>query len=166
MASLTRWTWVWVNAGSWWWTGRPWSHKESDLTERLNWTELKEKVTPQFFPLGLHKILTDYTSCRKARRAVKRWKATRKCCSLYGRSPSPSASPSSLLFCPLLEISGRAVRGSTALCLFYCAPLSIHVSRKWTETYSTQNSSWVRALKSPANLTENIQVLAFFNTLV
>ena len=23
MASLTRWTWVWVNAGSWWWTGRP-----------------------------------------------------------------------------------------------------------------------------------------------
>ena len=23
MASLTRWTWVWVNASSWWWTGRP-----------------------------------------------------------------------------------------------------------------------------------------------
>ena len=23
MASLTRWTWVWVNCGSWWWTGRP-----------------------------------------------------------------------------------------------------------------------------------------------
>ena len=23
MASLTRWTWVWVNAGSWWCTGRP-----------------------------------------------------------------------------------------------------------------------------------------------
>ena len=23
MASLTRWTWVWVNSGSWWWTGRP-----------------------------------------------------------------------------------------------------------------------------------------------
>ena len=22
MASLTRWTWVWVNSGSWWWTGR------------------------------------------------------------------------------------------------------------------------------------------------
>ena len=22
MASLTRWTWVWVNFGSWWWTGR------------------------------------------------------------------------------------------------------------------------------------------------
>ena len=44
MASLTRWLWVWVNFGSWWWTGRPgifesWGCKESDTTERLNWTE-------------------------------------------------------------------------------------------------------------------------------
>ena len=23
MVSLTQWTWVWVNSGSWWWTGRP-----------------------------------------------------------------------------------------------------------------------------------------------
>ena len=23
MASPTQWTWVWVNFGSWWWTGRP-----------------------------------------------------------------------------------------------------------------------------------------------
>ena len=23
MASLTRWMWVWVDSGSWWWTGRP-----------------------------------------------------------------------------------------------------------------------------------------------
>ena len=23
MTSLTQWTWVWVNSGSWWWTGRP-----------------------------------------------------------------------------------------------------------------------------------------------
>ena len=44
VASPTQWTWVWVNSGSWWWTGRPgvlrfWSHKELDTTERLNWTE-------------------------------------------------------------------------------------------------------------------------------
>ena len=42
MASPTRWTWVWVNSGNWWWTGRPgccspWGHKESDTTEWLNW---------------------------------------------------------------------------------------------------------------------------------
>ena len=23
MASLTQWTWIWVNSGSWWWTRRP-----------------------------------------------------------------------------------------------------------------------------------------------
>ena len=23
MASPTRWTWLWLNSGSWWWTGRP-----------------------------------------------------------------------------------------------------------------------------------------------
>ena len=23
ITSLTQWTWVWVNSGSWWWTGRP-----------------------------------------------------------------------------------------------------------------------------------------------
>ena len=44
MASLTGWTWVWVNSGSWWWTGKPgvlqWGHKGSDKTERLNWNEL------------------------------------------------------------------------------------------------------------------------------
>ena len=48
MASLTWWTWVSVNSGSWWWTGGlaccdSWGLKESDTTERLNWTELKEK---------------------------------------------------------------------------------------------------------------------------
>ena len=40
MASPTQWTWV--NSGSWQWTerpGSPWSCKESDTTERLNWTE-------------------------------------------------------------------------------------------------------------------------------
>ena len=46
MAWLTRQTWVWVNSGSWWWTGGlaccdSWGRKESDTTEQLNWTELK-----------------------------------------------------------------------------------------------------------------------------
>ena len=46
MASPTRWTWVWVNSSSWWWTGRPGvlrfmglrrvGHDLSDWTE-LNW---------------------------------------------------------------------------------------------------------------------------------
>ena len=45
MASPTQWTWVWIKAGNWWWTGRPgvlqfmWAQRVS-TTERLNWTEL------------------------------------------------------------------------------------------------------------------------------
>ena len=42
MASAAQWTWIWVNPGSWWWTGRPdvLQSKESDMSEGLNWTEL------------------------------------------------------------------------------------------------------------------------------
>ena len=54
MASLTQWTWVWVNSGSWWWPGglvccNSWGCKESDMTERLNWTEAFP--VPHVFPL-------------------------------------------------------------------------------------------------------------------
>ena len=43
MASLTRWTWVWVNSGSWCWTGRPGimgsQRVGHDWVTELNWTE-------------------------------------------------------------------------------------------------------------------------------
>ena len=46
MASLTRWTGVWINSGSWWWTGKSgvlqtmWSQRvEHDLATELNWAE-------------------------------------------------------------------------------------------------------------------------------
>ena len=46
MASLTQWTWVWVNSGSWWWTGRPGvlrfmgsQRVGHDWATELNWTE-------------------------------------------------------------------------------------------------------------------------------
>ena len=47
MASLTRWTWVWVDSRSWWWTGRPFmlwfmglQSVKHDWATNLNWTEL------------------------------------------------------------------------------------------------------------------------------
>ena len=47
MASLTRWTWVWVNSGSWWWTRRPCALRffgsqrvGHEWVTELNWTEL------------------------------------------------------------------------------------------------------------------------------
>ena len=47
-ASPTRWTWVWVNSGSWWWTGMPgvlrfMGSQRVWMTERLKWTELVMK---------------------------------------------------------------------------------------------------------------------------
>ena len=48
MASPTRWAWVWVNSGSWWWTGRPGvlqfmgsQRVGHDWATELNWTEVK-----------------------------------------------------------------------------------------------------------------------------
>ena len=48
MASLTQWTWVWVNSGSWWWTGRPGVLQSMgsqrvghDWVTEMHWTELK-----------------------------------------------------------------------------------------------------------------------------
>ena len=47
MASLTQRTWVWVNSGSWWWTGRPGvlqfmgsQRVRHNWATDLNWTEL------------------------------------------------------------------------------------------------------------------------------
>ena len=64
MASLTQWTWVWVNSGSCYWTGGlalVHGVAESDTTEQLNWTELKTnkqkkirwhvRVSYLYFPL-------------------------------------------------------------------------------------------------------------------
>ena len=49
MASLTQWTWVWVNSGSWWWTGRP-GVLQSMGSQRVghDWaTELNYPVLPR-----------------------------------------------------------------------------------------------------------------------
>ena len=44
MASLTQWTWVWVNSRTWWWTGKPGMLKSMgsqrvrhDWATKLNW---------------------------------------------------------------------------------------------------------------------------------
>ena len=51
MASPTRWTWVWVNSRSWWWTGRPGMLRfmgsrrvGHDWVTELNWTEYQYRL--------------------------------------------------------------------------------------------------------------------------
>ena len=43
MASLTQWTWVWVNSGRWWRTGKPWGVSES-WTSFSEWTTITLKL--------------------------------------------------------------------------------------------------------------------------
>ena len=56
MASLTRLTWVWVNSGSWWWTGRPGVLRFMGLQRvRHNWaTELNWMV---WFKHETHRLM-------------------------------------------------------------------------------------------------------------
>ena len=58
MASLTRWTWVWVNSGSCWWTGRPGvlgfmgsQRVGHDWVTEVNWCLKKclEEKSPVFY---------------------------------------------------------------------------------------------------------------------
>ena len=55
MPSLTRWMWVWVNSGSWWWTGRPGvlyfmgsQRVGHNWATELNWTDLRFKIWLKF----------------------------------------------------------------------------------------------------------------------
>ena len=62
MASLFRWTWVWVNSGSWWWTGRPACVVHGVATSqtwRSDWTELNwiEQIILNEFHDQTHKHL-------------------------------------------------------------------------------------------------------------
>ena len=59
MASPTRWTWVCVNSGSWWWTGRPgmlWfmgsQRVGHDWRSELNWTSLSNNNHMKQFPVS------------------------------------------------------------------------------------------------------------------
>ena len=75
MASPTRQTWVWVNSGRWWWTGRPGvlqfmgsQRVGRDWATELNWTELNGIISLISFlncslEICRNTIDTDLMSC-------------------------------------------------------------------------------------------------------
>ena len=67
MASPTQWIWVWVNCGSWWWTGRPgvlWFMGSQSRTQLSGWTELKAGWWPELPGGSLLKIQIPRTDHR------------------------------------------------------------------------------------------------------
>ena len=66
MASPTQWTWVWVNSGTWQWTGRPAVHGVTKSRTRLSdWTELILVVTS-----GPTSVMMSPSSCLALQRMV------------------------------------------------------------------------------------------------
>ena len=70
MASPTRWTRVWVNSGSWWWTGKPgvlWfmgsPRVGHDWATELNWIELKIWSRSAFPHSLLSSVSSTFTGC-------------------------------------------------------------------------------------------------------
>jgi len=68
MASPTRWTWVWVNSGSWWWIGRPgvlWfmglQRVGHDWATELNWTHKICELNRKWMRDFLKKDSVSYT---------------------------------------------------------------------------------------------------------
>ena len=64
MASPTRWTWVWVNSGSWWWTGRPGvlrfmgSHRVGDDWSDLAAVAAAARLATAFLPRSKHLLVS------------------------------------------------------------------------------------------------------------
>ena len=57
MASPTQWIWVWVNSGSWWWTGRPgvlWFMGSQSQTRLNDWTEHVIKACMSFLNFNMY----------------------------------------------------------------------------------------------------------------
>ena len=72
MSSSTWWTWVWVNSGSWWWTGRP-GVLQSTVSQRvghdwateLNWTIMATTylLTKEDTNMKISSLYDNYKSC-------------------------------------------------------------------------------------------------------
>ena len=64
VASPTQWTWVWLNSGSWWWTGRP-GVLQSMGSQRVghDWVSEPEQVKKGFKATSMIK---DYRFCCQA----------------------------------------------------------------------------------------------------
>ena len=106
MASLTRWMWVWVNSGRWWWTGRPGvlSFMGSQRVGHDWVTELTEVMPIEaVFPLSLIGLFWVWASSGQGQNA---W--TQGTChfesSLYWGRKSPSSFWSCLGHLPVYDL--------------------------------------------------------------
>ena len=94
MASLTRWTWVSVNSGSWCWTGRPGVLRFTglqrvghDWATDLIWSDLTTSSLPWFLDLTFQ-VPTQYCSLQHQTLLLSPVTSTTGYCFCFGSIPS------------------------------------------------------------------------------
>ena len=77
MASLTQWTWIWINSGSWWWIGRPGVLSfMGSQSVRHDWMTELSSIKSETTDKGLiSKINKQLIQCnaRKRNNPIKKW---------------------------------------------------------------------------------------------
>ena len=158
MASLTPWTWVWVNSGSWWWTGRPGvlrfmgsQRVGHDWATDLMWSE--SVVLRDFSPWLLLLCCMSYSnssSCYLEQKSSRFWRND------VIRSRDPSWEK--LIVTCLIQKNFLAVLNPTESLWFYLSKLAFPSCAKWVCFHSVprHGSAWseMQSLKSgPGALT-------------
>ena len=77
MASLTQWTWVWLNSWSWWWTGRP-GVLQSILLQRVGHDWVTELNWQEHYKTLYTKVGTFSSLCRRRNRILGRLRDSAK----------------------------------------------------------------------------------------
>ena len=88
MALLTQWTWVWVDSGSWWWTGISgmlWFMRSQgvghDWAIEMNWTESQEQEKVPILTTTIEQSFGSFSHSNQRRKINKRnpyWKRRSK----------------------------------------------------------------------------------------
>ena len=131
MASPSQWTWVWVDSGCWWWTGRPGvlqcmgsQRVGHDWASELNWTEEQFKYYHSYYYCDLLETIQSITSWRAA--AAKSLKSCPTLCDPIDGSPLGSPVPG-ILQARTLE--------------WVAFPSPMHESEKWKWSHSVVSDS-------------------------
>ena len=130
MASQTQWIWVWVDSGSWWWTGRPAEvHRVAKSRTRMSdWTELNwgpfmllQTALLNYFILFNEKLVSKWAYL--CERLIPSW--------ILFRDPHIPPSPSSPGWPTILSMNDSScIRDSRLVCFLQrlpSNPLSTHI---------------------------------------
>ena len=99
MASLTQWTWVWVNSGSWWWTGRP------GVLQSMRWQRVRHDWATKLMSTGLC-TCSVHVSCIKVKclkKDLKKYNTSGP----FSKKWSLPTTPYSGIWSRLVEFKGR-----------------------------------------------------------